>query len=123
MAGDIPSEKPASSFQTTLNYLDIIGKVGMYGGGTETVLGGGAGYGLGAGFSTLSSVATLGRIPPISAIPEVAAEAGALFAAPGILAAFAGADIYSLKTQLEFDQKYPEIALSVMQSTAMGPGL
>jgi len=124
MAGDIPPERQTGwPAQTTLNYLDIVGKAALYGGSTEAALGAAVGYGAGTFYGTAVSVVTLGRLLPLSAVPEVAAEASVALAAPGILAGVAGLDVYALKKELEFDQAHPDIALSVLEGTAGGPGL
>jgi hypothetical protein len=124
MGSDIPQERPTEGIShTALNYLDIVGKVGTCVATAGTGLGAGFGWGAGAYFGMQSAVVTAGRAMPLAGVSEMAGEAAAFASIPGILTGVVSVDLLSLKTQIEFDQEHPDIALSVMQSTAGGPGL
>lgn len=124
MTADNPVERPTEGIShTALNYLDVVGKVGIGVATAGTGLGAALGWGTGAVFGLQSAVVTAGRGVPLSAVSELAGEAAAFGAVPGILTGVVSLELLSLKTQLEFDQEHPDIAVSVMQSIAGGPGL
>jgi hypothetical protein len=133
MADEIirPSETPAGNqkIESSLNFLDIVGKTGLVASAVEVVTGAPLGAIIGAA-SVQNPVIGLGLWAfgngwdkaTLQAMRLAAAGDGAAVAsAPGIIGAFASAQVLSLEAQLKFAQEHPEIFTSAMQSVVGGP--